>query len=42
MCFFAPGASSPGGAGDMYFGAGAERLAYKGLGFGAELGYLAC
>ncbi len=39
--FFAPGASSPGGTGTMHMGVGGEGLFYKGLGAGAEVGYLA-
>lgn len=39
--FFAPGATSPGGTGTAHIGGGGEGLVYKGLGVGAELGYLA-
>jgi hypothetical protein len=39
--FFAPGVTTPGSTGTAHFGGGGEGLIYKGLGVGAELGYLA-
>lgn len=38
--FFAPGTTSPGGCGTFHYGGGAEGLVYKGLGAGAEIGYI--
>lgn len=37
---FAPGAFSPGGAAAVHLGGGGEGLVYKGLGVGAEIGYI--
>jgi hypothetical protein len=39
--FFAPGAISCDRAGTLHIGGGGEAFFYKGLGFGAEVGYLA-
>ena len=39
--FFAPGVTSLGGMGTMHIGGGGEGLVHKGLGVGAELGYMA-
>jgi hypothetical protein len=39
--FFAPGVTSPGGTGTVHLGGGGEVMVYRGLGLGAELGYLA-
>lgn len=39
--FGAPGVVSPGGLALLHFGAGASGLVYKGLGIGAEIGYMA-
>jgi hypothetical protein len=38
--FTAPGITSPGSTGTLHFGAGFEGFVYKGLGAGAEIGYL--
>jgi len=38
--FFAPGLASPGGHSFLHFGGGGDALIYKGLGAGAELGYI--
>ena len=39
--FVAPGGTSPETRATVHFGAGGEALVHKGLGVGAELGYLA-
>jgi hypothetical protein len=38
--FGAPGGSTPGGEANFHIGAGGEGLIYKGLGAGADIGYL--
>ncbi len=38
--FAAPGVMSPGSTTTMHFGGGFEAFAYRGLGLGAEIGYL--
>lgn len=38
--FFAPGVTSPGSHGYLHYGGGGEGVFFKGLGAGAEIGYL--
>ncbi|MCZ6485751.1 MAG: hypothetical protein O6826_08640 [Acidobacteria bacterium] len=38
--FFAPGKGYPGGTGTLHFGGGGERVLYKGLAVGGDIGYL--
>ena len=37
--FTSPGVTSPGGAGYLHYGAGGERVFFKGIGMGGEIGY---